>query len=145
MLFLTGEDEIEQACAKIAAELQGQSGKEVGPVMCVPLYSALPPHEQQKVFDAAPGPKEPGGPPGRKIVVSTNIAEVRTWLFAPRPEREKAVAVSAMKPLYGASLSLSPCMEAFRKLEPRLLGVQHRCFCVVLGPGGPRRLPERLA
>jgi len=75
LLFLTGEDEIEQACAKITAELQGQSGKEVGPVMCVPLYSALPPHEQQKVFDPAPAPKEPGGPPGRKIVVSTNIAE----------------------------------------------------------------------
>ena len=49
LLFLTGEDEIEQACAKITAELQGQSSKEVGPVMCVPLYSALPPHEQQKV------------------------------------------------------------------------------------------------
>jgi len=75
LLFLTGEDEIEQACAKITAELQGQSSKDVGPVMCVPLYSALPPHEQQKVFDPAPGPKEPGGPPGRKVVVSTNIAE----------------------------------------------------------------------
>jgi len=75
LLFLTGEDEIEQACAKIAAELQGQSQQEVGPIMCVPLYSALPPHEQQKVFDPAPPPKIEGGPPGRKIVVSTNIAE----------------------------------------------------------------------
>ena len=27
------------------------------------------------MFDPAPGPKEPGGPAGRKIVVSTNIAE----------------------------------------------------------------------
>jgi pre-mRNA-splicing factor ATP-dependent RNA helicase DHX15/PRP43 len=35
----------------------------------------LPPQEQQKVFDPAPEPKVPGGPPGRKIVVSTNIAE----------------------------------------------------------------------
>ena len=75
LLFLTGEDEIEQACAKISAELQGQSTKDVGPVVCVPLYSALPPHEQQKVFEPAPQPREPGGPPGRKIVVSTNIAE----------------------------------------------------------------------
>jgi hypothetical protein len=49
LIFLTGEDEIEQACAKITAELQGQSGSEVGPVVCVPLYSALPPQDQQKV------------------------------------------------------------------------------------------------
>uniref|UniRef100_A0A6U2I1C1 RNA helicase n=2 Tax=Hemiselmis andersenii TaxID=464988 RepID=A0A6U2I1C1_HEMAN len=75
LIFLTGEDEIEQACAKISAELQGQAGSEVGPVACVPLYSALPPQDQQKVFDPAPEPKVPGGPKGRKIVVSTNIAE----------------------------------------------------------------------
>jgi len=75
LLFLTGEDEIEQACSKIEAELRGQNDKEVGPVTCVPLYSALPPQDQQKVFDAAPEPKFPGGPKGRKIVVSTNIAE----------------------------------------------------------------------
>ncbi len=56
-------------------ELKGQAGSEVGPVQCVPLYSALPPQEQQKVFDPAPEPKVPGGPPGRKIVISTNIAE----------------------------------------------------------------------
>lgn len=49
LIFLTGEDEIEQACAKITAELQGQSGADVGPVQCVPLYSALPPQDQQKV------------------------------------------------------------------------------------------------
>ena len=29
----------------------------MGPVACVPLYSALPPHEQQKVFDPAPAAK----------------------------------------------------------------------------------------
>ena len=27
------------------------------------------------IFPQAPGPKVPGGPPGRKIIVSTNIAE----------------------------------------------------------------------
>ena len=40
-----------------------------------PLYSSLPPIQQQKIFSEAPGPKVPGGPPGRKVVVSTNIAE----------------------------------------------------------------------
>ena len=41
----------------------------------LPLYSTLPPQQQQRIFDAAPAPARPGGPAGRKIVVSTNIAE----------------------------------------------------------------------
>ena len=40
----------------------------------VPLYATLPPAMQQKIFDKAPEGK-PGKLPGRKIVVSTNIAE----------------------------------------------------------------------
>jgi pre-mRNA-splicing factor ATP-dependent RNA helicase DHX15/PRP43 len=35
----------------------------------------LTPQLQQRIFDPAPEPRTPGGPPGRKIVVSTNIAE----------------------------------------------------------------------
>merc|ERR1712137_668792 len=31
--------------------------------------------QQQKTFEPAPGPRVPGGPPGRKVVVATNIAE----------------------------------------------------------------------
>ena len=46
----------------------------MGKVMVVPLYSSLPPHQQQRIFDAAP-PKNKKGIPGRKIVVATNIAE----------------------------------------------------------------------
>ena len=41
----------------------------------VPLYASLPPAQQQKIFDEAPAAKTAGGPPGRKIVISTNIAE----------------------------------------------------------------------
>jgi len=41
----------------------------------VPLYSSLPPQQQQKIFDAPPPAKYNGGPLGRKIVVATNIAE----------------------------------------------------------------------
>lgn len=48
---------------------------QVGPVKVVPLYSTLPPQQQQKIFDSAPPSTKPGGVPGRKIVVSTNIAE----------------------------------------------------------------------
>jgi pre-mRNA-splicing factor ATP-dependent RNA helicase DHX15/PRP43 len=50
-------------------------GNEVGDVKVVPLYSTLPPHLQQRIFDPAPPPRSAGAPPGRKIVVSTNIAE----------------------------------------------------------------------
>jgi pre-mRNA-splicing factor ATP-dependent RNA helicase DHX15/PRP43 len=49
-------------------------GDKVGNLLVVPLYSTLPPHQQQRIFDAAP-PKNKKGIPGRKIVVATNIAE----------------------------------------------------------------------
>lgn len=74
LLFLTGEEEIEDACRKISREVQNL-GDQVGPVKVVPLYSTLPPAMQQKIFEPAPSPTKEGGPAGRKIVVSTNIAE----------------------------------------------------------------------
>jgi len=73
LLFLTGQQEIEDACKEIRAEV-GKMGTEVGEVLVVPLYSTLPPRMQQMIFDNAP-PDRPNGAPGRKIVVSTNIAE----------------------------------------------------------------------
>ncbi|KAA1470775.1 P-loop containing nucleoside triphosphate hydrolase protein [Dentipellis sp. KUC8613] len=78
LLFLTGEEEIEDACRKIkleADDLQNQDPDSVGPIACIPLYSSLPPQQQQRIFDAAPPARSPDGPPGRKVVVSTNIAE----------------------------------------------------------------------
>lgn len=78
LVFLTGEEEIEDACRRIRAEaedLERQHPDTVGPLTCIPLYSSLPPREQQKIFQKAPGPKTPDGPPGRKCVVSTNVAE----------------------------------------------------------------------
>jgi len=41
---------------------------------CIPLYSTLPPNLQQRIFEAAP-PVRPNGAIGRKVVISTNIAE----------------------------------------------------------------------
>ncbi|KZS95211.1 P-loop containing nucleoside triphosphate hydrolase protein [Sistotremastrum niveocremeum HHB9708] len=78
LLFLTGEEEIEDACRKIkleADDLMNNDPDSVGPLACVPLYSSLPPQQQQRIFDPAPSPRSGGGPPGRKVVVSTNIAE----------------------------------------------------------------------
>eukprot|EP01116_Phalansterium_solitarium_P017382 TRINITY_DN4265_c0_g1_i1.p1 TRINITY_DN4265_c0_g1~~TRINITY_DN4265_c0_g1_i1.p1 ORF type:complete len:701 (+),score=266.70 TRINITY_DN4265_c0_g1_i1:75-2177(+) len=74
LLFLTGEEEIEDACKKIARE-SSNFGPEVGELKPLPLYSTLPPAQQQKIFDPVPQSKTPGGPPNRKVVVSTNIAE----------------------------------------------------------------------
>lgn len=78
LLFLTGEEEIEDACRKIkleADDLMNQDPDSVGPVICIPLYSSLPPAQQQRIFDDPPKGRSPDGPPGRKIVISTNIAE----------------------------------------------------------------------
>lgn len=74
LLFLTGEDEIEDACRKISLEgdqLVRDEG--CGPLSVYPLYGSLPPHQQQRIFE--PAPESHNGRPGRKVVVSTNIAE----------------------------------------------------------------------
>ena len=49
-------------------------GDRVGPLMVIPLYSTLPPHQQQIIFEAPPRPNKKGIK-GRKIIVATNIAE----------------------------------------------------------------------
>eukprot|EP00755_Sulcionema_specki_P010927 Sspe_Gene.711::Locus_244_Transcript_1_1_Confidence_1.000_Length_2262::g.711::m.711/K12820/DHX15, PRP43; pre-mRNA-splicing factor ATP-dependent RNA helicase DHX15/PRP43 len=69
LLFLTGEEEIETACQRITGECQQAKAQgKCGEIRCIPLYSTLPPQQQQKIFEPAP-------PNGRKCVVSTNIAE----------------------------------------------------------------------
>ncbi|TFK64444.1 P-loop containing nucleoside triphosphate hydrolase protein [Pluteus cervinus] len=78
LLFLTGEEEIEDACRKIkleADDLVNNDPDSVGPLICIPLYSSLPPQQQQRIFDPPPAARRDGGPAGRKIVISTNIAE----------------------------------------------------------------------
>lgn len=72
LVFLTGEDEIEDACWKIRKELN-QLGNTVGAFRIHPLYSSLPPAQQNKIFEQAP--ESSNNKPGRKIVVATNIAE----------------------------------------------------------------------
>ncbi|SCU97022.1 LAMI_0F08614g1_1 [Lachancea mirantina] len=74
LLFLTGEDEIEDAARKIS--LEGDQlirEQNCGPLKVYPLYGSLPPHMQQRIFEPAPEPYN--GRPGRKVIVSTNIAE----------------------------------------------------------------------
>ncbi|MCO5592196.1 hypothetical protein L7F22_046193 [Adiantum nelumboides] len=80
-LFLIGEEEIKIACQKITSQIKSlindvkSSSTNIRPVKVVPLYSALPSVMQERIFEAAPLPCKVGGPPGCKIVVSTNIVE----------------------------------------------------------------------
>ncbi|KZL82693.1 pre-mrna-splicing factor atp-dependent rna helicase prp43, partial [Colletotrichum incanum] len=76
LLFLTGEEEIEDACRKINLEADEMTREiDAGPLAVYPLYGTLPPHQQQKIFDKPPAPYKKGGRPGRKVIVATNIAE----------------------------------------------------------------------
>ncbi|KAI1721332.1 helicase associated domain (HA2) domain-containing protein [Ditylenchus destructor] len=73
LLFLTGQEEIEDACKRLRREISNM-GPETGELACIPLYSTLPPNQQQRIFDPAP-PRKANGAISRKCVVSTNIAE----------------------------------------------------------------------
>ncbi|KAJ3343657.1 hypothetical protein HDU91_000350 [Kappamyces sp. JEL0680] len=77
LVFLTGEEEIEDACRKIRAEgdkMFRSSPGTIGELKVLPLYASLPPNQQQRIFEEAPKARG-NGPPGRKVIVSTNIAE----------------------------------------------------------------------
>lgn len=74
LIFLTGEEEIEEVCRRIDESTRAMQHVH-GTVKVYPLYGALPPDVQQRVFDPAPPPAYHGGPPGRKVICSTNIAE----------------------------------------------------------------------
>jgi len=76
LVFLTGEEEIEDASRKIFMEAEEMIREaDAGPLKVYPLYGSLPPHMQQRIFEPAPPPRRPGGRPGRKVIISTNIAE----------------------------------------------------------------------
>lgn len=72
LVFLTGEEEIEDAVKKISME-GDQLVREMntGPLKVYPLYGSLPPYQQQRIFEPAPPPFKPGGPP------------VERWLWVP--------------------------------------------------------------
>ena len=72
-LSLFCSQEIEEACKRLQREVENL-GPDVGTLKCIPLYSTLPPNLQQRIFESAP-PNKPNGAIGRKVVVSTNIAE----------------------------------------------------------------------
>ena len=67
LLFLTGQDEIDQAC-QILYERVKNLGSKVPELIILPVYSSLPSEMQTRIFEPAPAGT-------RKCVVATNIAE----------------------------------------------------------------------
>ena len=67
LLFLTGQDEIDQACSTLHDRM-ASLGPAVPELVILPVYSALPSEMQSRIFEPAP-------PGTRKVVVATNIAE----------------------------------------------------------------------
>lgn len=61
IIFMTGKEDIDLTCAQLRQDLKDK------PVIVLPVYGAMMPDEQQKMFAEYPGK--------RKIVVATNIAE----------------------------------------------------------------------
>lgn len=68
LVFLTGQDEVENALHLVNAEQQNPSTSGKQKLMALPLYGGLPIQEQLKVFQRTP-------PNTRKVVFSTNVAE----------------------------------------------------------------------
>ena len=69
LLFLTGQEEIDQACSILHERMQALARTADMPqLLILPVYSALPSEMQTRIFDPAP-------PNARKVVVATNIAE----------------------------------------------------------------------
>ncbi|XP_030648330.1 ATP-dependent RNA helicase DHX33 [Chanos chanos] len=67
LVFLTGQEEIE-ALARTCRDIAKHLPETCGPMTVVPLYAALPPAQQLRVFQPAPKGC-------RKVTLSTNIAE----------------------------------------------------------------------
>ncbi|CAK9440210.1 uncharacterized protein LODBEIA_P43100 [Lodderomyces beijingensis] len=67
LCFLPGQEEIDN-CVKSLEELAPQLPREAPLIVPLPLYAALSPHQQSKIFETMPRGR-------RKIILATNIAE----------------------------------------------------------------------
>ena len=67
LVFLTGQEEIDTSCEVLSERIKAL-GPGVPELIILPMYSALPPEMQRRIFDPAP-------PGARKVILATNIAE----------------------------------------------------------------------
>jgi pre-mRNA-splicing factor ATP-dependent RNA helicase DHX16 len=67
LVFLPGQEEIE-TCAQLLRDASQEKGSSIRELMILPIYSTLPPEEQNKIYSPTPTGS-------RKVVIATNIAE----------------------------------------------------------------------
>jgi HrpA-like RNA helicase len=68
LIFLTGQAEIDKAVQRLNKEVCNLPEGSAGELLVLPLYAALPPELQLRVF-------RPAQPGVRRCIVATNVAE----------------------------------------------------------------------
>jgi hypothetical protein len=68
LIFLTGQAEIDKAVTRLNKEVCNLPEDSAGELLVLPLYAALPPELQLRVF-------RPAQPGVRRCIVATNVAE----------------------------------------------------------------------
>jgi ATP-dependent RNA helicase DHX8/PRP22 len=68
LIFLTGQAEIDKAVQRLNSEVCNLPEGSAGELLVLPLYAALPPGLQLRVF-------RPAQPGVRRCIVATNVAE----------------------------------------------------------------------
>lgn len=68
LIFLTGQAEIDKAVQRLNSEVCKLPADSAGELLVLPLYAALPPELQLRVF-------RPAQPGVRRCIVATNVAE----------------------------------------------------------------------
>jgi ATP-dependent RNA helicase DHX8/PRP22 len=84
LVFLTGQEEIDslarlladRAASLVPSDVRGDAAQQQQ-LLVAPLYAALPPEQQMRVFEPAP-------PGTRKVILATNIAETSLTIAGVR-------------------------------------------------------------
>ncbi|CAM0142926.1 Salivary acidic proline-rich phosphoprotein 1/2 [Umbelopsis sp. WA50703] len=123
LVFLTGQEEIE-ALTTLLTDYAGQLPSSVQALLPCPLFAALPPAQQQKVFDPAPTNT-------RKVVLATNIAETSITISGIRYVIDCGVAkVRGFNPKVGVeSLLIHPISKSSARQRMGRAGREAAGFC----------------
>jgi len=127
LVFLTGRKEIREAVSILVDQIANLQGRQ-SQAMVLPLYSGLTLDQQMKVFERYKG--------GRKIVVSTNIAETSVTIdgivyvvdscFVKEPAYNPKTLIS--------SLLVTPCSQAASAQRKGRAGRVSRGMCFRMCP-----------
>lgn len=115
LVFLTGQQEIEKACRKLNEMVCSLPAGSCGDLVVLPVYAALPPELQARVFAPAP-------PGCRRCIVATNIAETSitvdgvVYVIDPGFVKQKA-GPSCLWPLLGVKSRPVP-FRGRNRLQP---------------------------